>query len=291
MRILNIQIYNGQRANLSTSFLKQLEHDRRLRTALVELSGDNFRNDGDEPDPKNIALARAMIEAPNLHALTIRLPPTCLTASPGQSTQGNWLQPSDNSFDQAQWIQSRKNTPQSLRALKIIGPNLWFLGSVYDFRQGILSTIPCSHLRRLELWNCGNCTRIFNSLTETGSSSQIRVFKIRDDPADDGSHWLAQIEGIRACGTFVAGLNNIEELALEGFGGFRMAFLTMHHRTLRKLTWICPQRTSRRDLVGKVNALQQIRDGCPHISSLTFNVENLHASCVNDHFLYCMCPG
>ena len=283
VRTLNIQLYNSQRANLSMSCLKQLEQDSRIQTSLLELSADNFQNDASEPGAKNIALARAMIEAPSLQTLSVRLSPTYLPASPGDYTQGNWLQPSTSSFQQPQWDQGRKSSLQCLQALRICGPNLKIRGSVIDLRQGILSTIPCSHLRVLELWNCGDCGKIFDSLNETTTSLQLRVFSIRDDPSEDAPHWLTTDVGIRACEKFMIGLNNLEELALEGYGGLDMACITKHYRTLRKLTWI-----SRCILSwDKTIALQTISTQCLHIISLKINDYVLCAQIVSDLLYYC----
>ncbi|KAL6720155.1 hypothetical protein ACLMJK_002076 [Lecanora helva] len=210
-------------------------------------------------------LAKLAIEQPKLQTLIVRLLPEYFRGIPisvpalvqflGESP--DWLRPRH---------QRHEGDLESLKNLRIVGLNMSIMRPYISLKHGIFSTIPCSHLKLLELWSCGDCSAIFDCLSLTDIHLHLRILRIADDPKD-GFRWLATREGIEACENFIIWLDKLEELALQGFCGTETAFITWHHRTLRKLTWI--EIEDQISPIEKAAALRRIGNECPNLTSLT----------------------
>ena len=255
-QILDLQHYNCNHIDLDKKILGTLKRDTRVKASLLELSDDNLQDDSGRLHPLSIALRRAVLQAPQLQTLVIRV-----SLTPRAISQ--WR---NRTLPHLDWSQEDRDILGSVENLRIIG-------SAFKLLQGIVGAFQTTNLRILELLNCGYCRKLLEGLTEA-SGLQLRVFKIIGNSEVDDEPWLSTADGTEVCKAFLLSFEGLEELELGWYQGTDMACVTWHHRTLRKLTWYENGISSS----VKANALAQIRDGCSQLRSLRMNepLERLH---------------
>ena len=254
--LLDLQFYDCQIAALSQRVLRDLKGNTKLKSALLELSADNLQEEDGDLHPLNVALRRAILQAPCLETLTLRFSPEF--SSPVDDT--GLFTP----LPRVQWLPADRDILHSLRHLKLDGPSI-------EIRQGLIGALPHANLVVLDLWHCGNCQYFFDTISTQSTELKLRSFKIAEKPGG----WLSSSYGIGAVQSFLVSFQGLEELALEGYGGRQLAFVTWHHRTLQDLTLIddCTKRWKMTAAAQqeKAQGLKAIRDDCINLQSLRIN--------------------
>ena len=213
----------------------------KLISAVLSLSASPSQDDLQLYDR---ILMRAVLEAPRLKTLILRL---------GDSHFGD-------DFRTAKPIECKREGKAmlpSLQNLKIIGQTLKLSGDLADI-------IPYGSLKILELWNCGNSTVLLGSLMSHREDLQLSTLKIINERGPRLG-WLFRPKGIQVCQDFVVSIQGLKELALEGYGGRDMAFVTWHSHTLEKLTWLDHGKLGDQD---KAEQLEKIQKTCRNLRSL-----------------------
>ena len=245
-----MNFYKYKYINMRGRSQLNLQQNHQSKSCLFEFPYEIIRDNQENLLDLNMVLKRAVIGISQLQTLILRFSP------PGNGHVHLPLLPVPTQTN-------CKINLQSLEHLRIAGSS---------FGNTILDSFTCSNLRVLELRDCGNCSRLFESLLELTADLRLRTLGIIESSQCGG--WIATARGIQACETLIISLGGLEEITLEGYGGADMACITRHYRTLRKLTWI--ERTL--DPITKARALAQIRDGCTNLRSLRISEdrERLH---------------
>lgn len=229
VNILDLQIYHCKQSDLCSRLLNCLEDLQRtpkLKAALLELSTANMvENDGVRRTSKDTTLNEAIIQAPCLETLTLRITPGMFQYANGdtsllrQSPEDLQPQPEDNDF------------LQSLTNLKIHGPSA-------GLHESFLAAFPNYHLQHLELWACEDCSALLDILSNRNSiaSNELRLRTLKIGSGSVSNHWAETLVGVEAIGSFLVSFEGLQELCLEGFAGVQTAAITWHHKTLRKLS-------------------------------------------------------
>jgi len=265
IRALDLHFYNCMQAALDIGLvkgLKDLERTPKLRAALLEISTHNLEhNTSKRRDPKNLALNKAVVQAPLLQTLTLRI-----------SHDIVWHEHEDRSLLRL----SPEDEPmlQSLTNLKIHGPSA-------ALHEGFLQAVPSYRLRVLELWHCGDCSTLLDILSNQSKELQLHTLKMEGRPNRSGDV-PAENEAIES---FLVSFEGLQELVLRGQAGMQMASITWHHNTLRSLSLIdsCDNLAppDMRDITDhqmvpatraeRARKLEEIRGGCPNLRSLRIN--------------------
>ncbi len=267
IKTLDLQFYHCRQTDLATALLKGLkglEGTPKLRAALLELSADNLEdNKKIGRDPKTTRLNRAIVQAPLLETLTLRIASDIVRYA---NEDSSLLRPSP-----------RDNMLQSLVNLKIYGRSA-------TLHEDFVRAIPSYNLRHLELLNCGDCSTLLHIFSNQSQELQLHTLKIVGSFSD----WPGILEGVAVVESFLVSFEGLEELVLEGYGAIQMAAIAWHYRTLRSLSlidvfdFVAPPGSGNNDYhmvpptrEEKARKLKQVRDCCPNLCSLR----------INDHYI------